>query len=136
MCEGHKRAPDVQCLLYSERVLESIGTQFQYIQEGARGVGGAISMSLRICRRSLCGLLLTTITLNTDYCQWSVARTESSANTSIIYDRIVITKWLTGHGLYGHGVLMPKHFDQNKTPNSLTQQKSHVKICSLNSVYT
>lgn len=70
---------------------------------GSPGVGGAISMSLRICRRSLCGLLLTTITLNTDYCQWSVARTESSANRSIIYDRIVITKWLTGKPLWTRG---------------------------------
>lgn len=73
------------------------------------GVRGAISMSLRICRRSLCGLLLTT-----DYSQlWLLPvvsrsllgrpRTESSANRSIIYDRVVITKWLTGKPLWTRG---------------------------------
>lgn len=76
---------------------------------GSPEVGGAISMSLRIFRRGLCGLLLTTDPTQ----HWLLPvvsrsplgrpRTESSAYRSIIYDRVVITKWLTGKPLWTRG---------------------------------
>lgn len=88
---------------------------------GSPGAGGTISISLRICWRSLCGLLLTT-----DYSQhWLLPvvscsllarlRTESSANRSIIYDRVIITKWLTGKPFWTRGSNAKTHWSKQNS---------------------